>query len=123
MSDNDWDASHLLRTGFRPRQALDLGEWRFLIPRECLGSGWPGSRLGRQMPRGRDGAGPGLGAAGDFHHGIARGMATRSGDSSGRTSSSELSVPHSQVEPSGRPAPQTLRARMGEPHKRHMHMQ
>ncbi len=116
VSDKDCASSQRLRTSAFVMR-------RLRIPGECLGSGWPGSRLGRQRPRGRDGAGPGFGGARDFHHGMWRGIATRSGDSSGRATSSELSVPHSQVEPSGRPAAQTLRARMGEPHKRHMHMQ
>ena len=95
------------------------------------GSGPPGTRLGRHSPRGRmgsssgatDRAGPGLGAARSFHQTTGRGGTTLSGEASGVDTSGLRLLPHMHFDPSGRLEPQTLRARMGAPHRRHMHMQ
>ena len=84
----------------------------------------PGWARARACEGGTEGAGPGLGGTRSFHHTTGRGAMTRSGEGSGEVVSGLRLLPQVQrVMPSSSRAPQTLRARIGLPQRRHMHMQ
>ena len=88
----------------------------------------PGCARARACNEGAtEGAGPGLGAAGSFHHTTGRGAMTFSGEFSGEVPLELRLLPQVQrarvPEPSSTMAPQTLRARIGLPQRRHTHMQ